>query len=616
MFPCVVIVTLLALSTVRGSVDISVALRRGSADEQAATALVYGGHPLRQIPLRLVLGTPPPDFAPGAQVTASVHDLPGAYAALYVAAGDPLALRELDYGAPLPPRLALEACDTHFSLSVNTTSATLGAYFQWPFSDSKWRGAFVLAPGSAAWLQWRTAAITSTRLRLTNDAPPPLHAGSLALTCVAWDAQGRCILNKKAPPLVLEYAAGRTVTQRGLTVVLDFESAAGVLPDAMYADLLRGAAMRTGHVATDKDLRAITWAGQTLATVDDVGNGDSGGALGTTPLFVADASADNSTVVLGRRALLRLFRQLTYDSAENVWIATATLPLPDATRALLTVIMVVLAWLLVRFYVSTLNVRLGTLLGPPATYRPALDKRQLVFVVLSGMVGMMGALFGYLYAGGGEGVDPALGALLGNAALGALILAGVQFGLLLVLLLVVFGTLRVREILMHGASMPDGGGRAPPLVLSPAAASAAPLLDLMVATLHSSSAAFGLAGTLVPVAGVSLVGLFMLALVVCAMLLPILFYNVLVLLVLLLGKRASPFYLPLWLTQAAIVGLGAVGAQWWVLEPMLSAANASYDSATVQTAAAMTLATLGVLVAFVFAADCHAYVQRQRQKTF
>jgi hypothetical protein len=273
---------------------------------------------------------------------------------------------------------------------------------------------------------------------------------------------------------------------------------------------------------------------------------------------------------------------------------------------------------LVLFYVSALNVQFTRLLAAvrrPHTYAHALDLWQFGFIVLSGGLSIAGASVGYTYAGAGEGVDPALGALLSHVALACVVVTCTEFGLLLLLLVFVVGLRATHVLLRRGTSL----GRRKKSTLPEPLMPLAPVVDLWVATLHAPAAGFGLVGALVPVAGVSMVALVVMAFVVAVAVLPILLFHVLVMLGLLMTSANKLHYpvvhMALLAVQTTLAGLSIAGAYLWVYVPFMEASSAAYDLPTVQSGSAILVCVIALGVAFKFGFECVSVLWHLRRKT-
>lgn len=565
------LLALLALCAL-GAAQVTLPLQR--APDGGALALTYAGQPQRLLPLRLVFSSAGAGYA--GNVT--TYDLHGQYAGLVLNPRDSPIAPTAQGDLLSAPRVALVARGQTFSLFANTSAAAWTA----ASAGAGARGALMLAPGSSVWLQWRYATLDASSLTL-HEEPVARNDHSVQLACDYYDDQGRCVL---AHTGTLSADAG---VLGAAQVILDFARANSILPGAAYAALLvaRGAGagaltLRTGALTAP------------LATRRDVSTGH--GTLGQSdPEFVvsADASGGEEPLVLGRRTLQRLFTTMTFDSATHVW--TATLASPDAQRA---ANVKVLAWLIValsflllpRFYVSSGNVRLrpalATRLAPTLDYASALDRWQLVLVVLSAATTLAGAWLGYATTviPGAEDTYPVHVPLV---AYWSAVTATVLVGLLVVVWVLIYWP--PRRLLAHlgkassfSAGSAAGVGGGPPHRKQLAA-----LTDVTGGALHIVSSTLGLVAALAPLATeATVLGRLVLALVAVLFVLPAFTYHVLAqaaLLVVLHQPRAwrRALLALVWAAEAVALGLVIAGTRAWVVAPAVARVNALYSATTV-----------------------------------
>ncbi len=594
------LLALLALCAL-GAAQVTLPLQR--APDGGALALTYAGQPQRLLPLRLVFSSAGAGYA--GNVT--TYDLHGQYAGLVLNPRDSPIAPTAQGDLLSAPRVALVARGQTFSLFANTSAAAWAAASAGAGAGA--RGALMLAPGSSVWLQWRYATLDASSLTL-HEEPVARNDHSVQLACDYYDDQGRCVL---AHTGTLSADAGVLVAAQ---VILDFARANSILPGAAYAALLvaRGAGagaltLRTGALTAP------------LATRRDVSTGH--GTLGQSdPEFVvsADAAAEGGAdaVVLGRRTLQRLFTTMTFDSATHVW--TATVASPGAERAanvkVLVWLIVILSFLLLpRFYVSSGNVRLrpalATRLAPTLDYASALDRWQLVLVVLSAATTLAGAWLGYATTviPGSDDTYPVHVPLV---AYWSAVTATVLVGLLVVVWVLIYWP--PRRLLAHlgkASSFATGAPAAKDTEsdtesdsdrhqtrrLTQEAAKRhtkqigarqiAALVDVTGGALHIVSSTLGLVAALAPLATeATVLGRLVLALVAVLFVLPAFTYHVLAqaaLLVVLHQPRAwrRALLALVWAAEAVALGLVIAGTRAWVVAPAVARVNALYSATTV-----------------------------------
>jgi hypothetical protein len=560
---------------------------------------LHAGHPIKDLPLQLVVGTPLPDFR-AAMADATAYDLPGQYAAVVIPPSDPLVRAELsgpsDAGLLFAPRLVATTRGQVLTLPVNTSAAAAASGL---LTNRAARGLFILGPGSSVWLQWRYALLGPDALTLTNEeAVVDWPTTPLRLACQAYDTLGRCTLPGQ--------------------VVLDFERSTSVLPDDAYAALLTGDrhAVQTllgGHVVT-------------LATRAHVSSGQ--------PEFVVASTADAGTAtVLGRRTLTRLFGgTLLFDSATHTWTATLAAADQPATQDsrlyVLAVASVALSLLLLaRFYVSTGNVRLryamATLFSTNRMYTPALDRVQLVVVHLSLVFVLAGSWTGYVCLvdtpePGRALLEPATLAAAVGATVFALLVDAVIFGLNGPPA-ALWAHLAAANAMSDDAAAAGGGGTG-----SAAARQLAALTDVAVGGLHASSCTLALFATLAPMVHTdgewaSLVGHTVVALVTVLFVLAALTYHAVALAVLVLalssvtGWRRAGFGVVALALLGALV-TAAVGAQRWVLAPLIARSNSTYPTQVPPLAGTIAVTGMCALALFLIVAELAGVLREQTQK--
>jgi len=630
MRPVVLLVLLLlvALAQAGTSPPLTLPLTRAVRDGDWPLVTLFAGHPQRALHLRLVLG-PLPDFVP-AVADATAFDLPGQYAALVLPPSDPLTITELGQAASgtsllSAPRLGGVARGRPFALAVNTTKAASDSL---SLPTRGVRGALVLGPGSSVWLQWRYLVLGPETATLTNTHPrPPAEAEGPGraqhLTCDTYDDQGRCVL-------------------RGVSAILDFERAQSVLPDALAAALLVPVGQGGLHTL---DLSGLG----TIATRAHVSTGRAPWYKGPPEFVASTSSADaGDRVVLGRRTLARLYDTMVFDSAQQTWTMTLSASSASDTLdprvTLLTVVVVILSLVLLsRFYVGTSHIRLpiglsatahvsnpelsassekegGELSASTSTfsYTPTLDRVQLGIIQVCAVLTLVGSWVGVAAVPAGED-------LASQVAFWAALSASLLVGLVEATLVVLNGppARLVRHLGLakaladqegEGSPSPPNGG-AP----SPRGQALAALTDLVVGSLHVTSATLALLAALSAMvhttgAQASVLGHGIWALVALGFVLPALTYHVpaQVILGLAAGRRLAPWrrigFAIVVATQLGIWVSALVLVPRWILGPLAQRLNELYAVET--TAAtpwtALGLVTLGTL--FVLVAELGAYL--------
>jgi hypothetical protein len=596
------------------SVDVRLPVRRRMDAIGAPSVLVYGGRPPRQYSVQLVLGAPPPEFAPGTLVTPTRNDLPGAYPALQLSATHPLArgnlLVDIVVGlnpdsAVSTPRVDLTAGGRDFSLSVLVGAPGQGL-----------PAVLHLGPGSAAWLQWRTAVLTRDYLYLLRDEDGPAalrkvlgrdNARTHEFPCDFWDALGRCMLGNQT----LRSARMTTTAAR---LVLDFGRATSTLP-AAWMTQVRHAAPLTWSPRGSRPLTLVSDAND-ITVVVDIGLGSPDDPL---------AAPGNMTLVLGRSALERHFTALAFDSALNVFAAAVTTEVPAPVRIVLAVCVVLEVVLFARFFVSVLVMRLPAVLeaiggGGQRPYVPAMDTTAALFMALSTVVGLVGASIGYTWSGSGDGsVDPVTVAGLEWATLSALIVTASE-ALVLALIAgpVLLPTAAWRIWSRRGQSLTVPAPAAAAAAPAPAPAAAKrtvrnprwlPLLDLIMATCHATCSGCALVATLNVAAAHHVGSFFVLWIMSLVLVLPPLVYNGTALCLACIAASWMPAADPVFVMgcvlgalHLALAGLAGYGIVQWVAGPFWVVTNVVYDPDQVRASAAVFVAMIAFgTVAFVTA---------------
>lgn len=639
-----------AVALVAASVERSLTfgVRQIHNEDGRLSLVLYTGHPSRAVTLNIkwslpgeTAGDPAPAWLSGQARPARLTDLPGRYPALHLTRGDPLgqtAIRMSGGGgtAGLPlspaeyPRLRIQSRGQYMWIPVNVSSTP-----DYSTAGSHHRGAFYIGPGSFLYTQWRYAALGKSVLSLSNDAPPPPSRGPRTrLPCSHFDASNRCVLTHVENALSLQDGRG-DVTPLALFpswkhatihVVWDTESSYSVLPSGLYAALRHGSAPGSGP-----RWHALQWMGRALARPQDVGDGGNHAFTGTTttmsndagtaalvsgPEFVVSPSENvtleafpNTYIIkLGRRTLNRLFGEMVYDSSEAAFYVIFSEEQPLAVKWVLAVLAGVQAFLVARFLVSPYNLSLTTNLAltlrarmpvDDLTYSSLTERNarrdhvralwqtqnrnevvDMLFCTLSTGIALAGLILGYLYTGTGAGMDTDLATLLQTYSVFGLALGCAQIG--------VWGVSLVLPFVLRAPRLPNWHEQRLEEMFNAEQWADRVLYQSLTHALYAHNAALGTVVGLLPVAGLTMLGFVMVALLVVILLLPMLTYNgVSAFLVVKMrwlrrrGGKSSSGYLQ----GAGVLGLlllvlqvpHAYYAHVYLLQPMFSSWDVTYS---------------------------------------
>lgn len=385
----VVLVTAVSAARRPTTTDIRFRVRRYADESNHMTILPSAGHPARAFPLTVAFSVPQSFHSEGLwNESATQGDLPGLYAAVYVASADPMR-RELVSHARLglapsallsQPTLRLHSLGHAHSWAVNASNYSPAAEVGVAYSQAVSRGFFLLGPGSAAWTKARFALVSHSELRLVDKAPPSL-ATLVPLVCKWRDARGRCVLDQGSIVLRYHLADERTrdeaLTQHAPRLILDMDTFSTVLPRTVAARLLRGV---HDTVAYNRTLR-VEWRGLHLASADDVLPGAAESASGR-PIHVVSADETTNDIVLGSAAALALFSEMVYDSSTATWYVCPSDPSneePEAARVAIAILLILQAFAMARQLLNPRQITtrevLESLSGRPVT-RAAFNARD------------------------------------------------------------------------------------------------------------------------------------------------------------------------------------------------------------------------------------------------
>jgi hypothetical protein len=390
-------------------------------DDDREQIVAYAGHPSRARSFTLLFAVPKSTGIRMNGYNATDIDLPGQFAALYLNPNDPLSMPytnmmtstdESSSSVINLPEIQLKTHNTLISFSLNITSMLMDL----PVQGSLTQGALYVGPGSSIYSRWRYADYT--RRHFTLSQTRTVRKNEKQLQCETFDQHNRCVLSVAPGSVVRVYSDGRNEAILEITrVVLDFTSSASAMPPQLYG------ALRKSQETTEFTVNNVMeygWNGHLFATYKDVSSGggssmgmyggatdDRGIALTTTPKFVVTENTDS--LVLGRHTLTQLFRTWTYDSSTaSFTVVFNDQELSEVIRATLALTSLLQALLLANYVMSPFNLSIRNVMLTPVPQRRTIFETSTSIVIREAMALILAtiqAIVGLLYVGDGFGVD-------------------------------------------------------------------------------------------------------------------------------------------------------------------------------------------------------------------
>ncbi len=578
-------------------------LRHLTNDAEHIQLLAYAGFPPRAINYALFFAVPASSQLTFSGGHAMDVDLPGQFAALQVHPLDELSKsyrsRWTATGTASVlqlPKMKLESLGDAFWFSVNMSSYTMDQ----PRHSHMSRGALYIGPGSSVYARWRFADVT--RSRLTFSDHHTRRKNEYAMTCDYFDHLNRCVMHVPSKDVVQVLSNEHTkvpVKHTYIDITLDFSMPMGELPGYMYADLL---ATQTANTVIKTNIVALQWHGHLMASVNDVGSGstgstgsvtdDYGAPLATTPMFVV---SEDNTIVLGRRALARLFRTWTYDSSTATFYMTFNDDLPEVVRIALSIMIGIQSFILVSYIVSPFNLSMRDLLTTTTSERPQKFEMSRTVVIIEGVgmtISLIQATLAYLYVGDGFGVDFDLSVSLQIFCIIALVIIVIQCVLWILFSILLWPK---REVITRGHLVTSAFYHA----------------------IYASTAVLGITVAYLPAGVISMVPLIISTILCVSLSLTCLLYNVLMVGFFACYKfvREPSDYHFKWtiggaLIQFAIIGVLGFAWAYYMMIPVVNAWNVRFDRTETSESAYIFLGLVAVGVELLILGEARDHFAR------
>jgi hypothetical protein len=277
--------------------------------------------------------------------------------------------------------------------------------------------------------------------------------------------------------------------------------------------------------------------------------------VSSTPMFTAGTS-----IVLGRRAMARLFRATTYDSSTASFSVVFGSELPETIRVVLAIAAILQTFILARYIVSPYNLSMRKLVLTPIKEREmffANNVKVTAFECVGIALALIQSSIGFLYVGYGFGVDYDLASWLWICSLITLCLVVTQSVIWVLFTWLIWGGGNTRGLLVTSA---------------------------VCHSLYASTAAMGLVVGFLPAGAISMLPLLTAFLVGLVFVIPNLLYNAMMVVLFAVANVVKStdnhfrWCLVHVLVQLLSFGLFSWGWAQYIAWPLVSAWNVRFGS--------------------------------------